>query len=178
MLFWLEKLWIYMVKKKFKNAGVLPDDGYTVVTVDLGDMIEEFSGKDPYQLKAAVNKLSIINRKHNCHIIYVLQSNENNLRGGKGFSTPEACDHFTLQPENIEGGSAYASRARVVMAINRPSILKKRYFPARQEEWDLETDVLYVNVVKQNDGKLGRCGFIFPDDSYRLKPYDIYQTKK
>jgi KaiC/GvpD/RAD55 family RecA-like ATPase len=165
--------YIYMAKKKFKIAGVLPEDGYTVVTVDLGDMIEEFSGKDPYALKAAVNKLSIINRKHNCHIILLLQSNENNLRGGKSFPNPESCDNFSLQIENVEGGSAYAARARVVMAINRPLLLKRRFFPARQEEWDVETDVMYLNVLKQNDGKLGRCGFIFPDDSFRIEPYDL-----
>ena len=40
--------------------GVLPDDEYGISFVDLGSMIEEFSGGDPRELDKAINKLTSI----------------------------------------------------------------------------------------------------------------------
>jgi len=170
---------LYMSKKKFKDAGVLPQDGYGVSIVDLGSMIDEFSGSDPYQLEKAVNKLSIIYRRHKQHVIFILQANESQIRGGKRFTTPEQCDSFTLQYEDIFGGSSYAARARLILAVNRPLLLKKRFMPSREEEWNLEEDIMWVNVVKENDntGKLGRVPFVFPDSAFRVYPKDTQNTR-
>lgn len=164
---------IQNAKRYFKDNNVLPDDGYIFITIDLAEQLEELSGKAGTDLKPGVNRLLQLCKKYNCHIINVLQSNENLFRGGRMFSTPEAIDSFTLQPEMVEGGSVYAARSRCVIAINRPLVLKRRYFPNREEEWDIETDILWANIVKQNDGKLGRTPFIFASDSFRLFPYKL-----
>jgi replicative DNA helicase len=164
--------YIYKCKQKFKESGVLPDDGYCFITIDLTEQIEELSGKAGTELKPGVNRLLQICKKHNVHMLHVLQSNENLFRGGKMFSAPEMCDTFSLQPEMVEGGSVYAARSRVVMAVNRPLTLKRRFFPQREEEWDLETDIVYASIVKQNDSpKLSRAPFCFGDNSFRLYPY-------
>jgi len=164
--------YIYKCKQKFNKAGVLPEDGYCVVTIDLTEQIEELSGKAGTDLKPGVNRLLQIAKKHKIHIINILQSNENLFRGGKMFSTPEVCDTFCLQPEMVEGGSVYAARSRVVMAINRPLTLKRRYFPNREEEWNISTDLIWVNICKQNDSPyLSRTPFIFGDNSFKLFPY-------
>lgn len=162
-------------KKKFKERGVLPDDGYMFVTLDLLSMVKEFSGKDAYALQEAVDKLSEINRKHKCHIMGLLQSNESDIRGGKRFSNPEQIDNYTLTMENTFGGSAYSARARIMFAVNRPLLLKRQFFPNRREEWDLETDITWLNVIKENDGdgKLGRTSFVFPDNAFRLMPFKL-----
>lgn len=163
---------IYKSKQIFKEAEVLPEDGYCLIVTDLTEQIEELSGKAGTDLKPGVNRLLQIFKKHNSHGINVLQSNENIFRGGRTFSTPEACDSFTLQPEMVEGGSVYAARSRIVMAVNRPLLLKRRYFPDREDEWDLETDKLWVNVVKQNDApRLERTSFVFGDNSFKLRPF-------
>jgi len=163
---------IYKCKQKFKEAGVLPEDGYCVLTTDLTEQIEELSGKAGTELKPGVNRLLQITKKHNIHTICTLQSNENIFRSGKSFASPEACDSFTLQPEAVEGGSVYAARSRIVMAINRPLTLKRRFFPAREEEWNLETDIVFCSIVKQNDSQyLSRTPFIFGGSSFRLFPY-------
>jgi energy-coupling factor transporter ATP-binding protein EcfA2 len=163
---------IYKSKQIFKDAGVLPEDGYCVIVTDLTEQIEELSGKAGTDLKPGVNRLLQIFKKHNAHGINVLQSNENIFRGGRSFSTPESCESFSLQPEMVEGGSVYAARSRIVMAVNRPLLLKRRYFPDRVDEWDLETDKLFLNVVKQNDSPyLGKTAFIFGDNSFRLYPF-------
>lgn len=164
---------IYEAKKKFKALGVLPKDGYMVVTCDLLDMIEEVSNaRNPYELKKAINAIHRIYMKHSIHLIGLVQSNENVIRGGKKFKEPEDCDEHYLQVEDIEGGSVYGARARVVLALNRPLVLKRRFFPTRQEEWDLEDDLLNMVVVKQNDGKVGcMCQFAFDLVSFRLHEY-------
>ncbi len=162
-------------KQYFKDNGVLPVDEYMFVTIDLSEQIEELSGKAGTELKPGVNRLLQLAKKHKCHILNVLQSNENLFRAGKMFSTPESIDNFSLQPEMVEGGSVYAARSRVVFAVNRPLLLKRRFFPQREEEWNIETDLLWLNCVKQNDsnGTLGRTPFCFGDSSFRLIPYKI-----
>lgn len=163
---------ISKAKQKFKEVGVLPADGYIIVKIDLTEQIEELSGKAGTDLKQGVNRLLQLCKKHGIHIINVLQSNENLFRGGKRFSTPEACDSFTIQVEDVEGGSVYAARSRVVFAVNRPLLLKKRFFPERNEEWDLSIDILFANIVKQNDSpNLGRTPFVFGSNSFRLFPF-------
>jgi hypothetical protein len=164
---------LYLAKKKFKQNGVLPDDSYTVAVVDLGSMIKEFSGKEAYGLQEAVDKLSVIYRSHYNHTIFVLQSNESQVRGGKRFASPEQCDNFALQYEDIFGGSAYAARARVILSVNRPLLLKRRFMPHRQEEWDLEEDIMWINLAKDNDnddGKLGSVPFVFPNSAFKIIP--------
>jgi len=167
---------IQNAKRYFQDSNVLPNDGYIFITIDLSEQLDELSGKSGTDLKPGVNKLLQLCKKYNCHIVNVLQSNENLFRGGRMFSTPEAIENFTLQPEMVEGGSVYAARSRCVIAINRPLVLKRRYFPAREEEWDIETDILWANIVKQNDGKLGRTSFVFAHDSFRLYPYKQQTT--
>ncbi|OQA15559.1 MAG: hypothetical protein BWY64_02836 [bacterium ADurb.Bin363] len=163
-----------LIKKSkviFKELGVLPEDEYCVVTIDLTEQIEELSGKAGTDLKPGINRLLQIAKRSNCHIVNILQSNENIFRGGRMLGTPEACESFSLQPEHVEGGSVYAARSRAVIAVNRPTVLKRRFFPAREEEWDLEPDVMWINVVKQNDAKLGRTAFVFSEDNFRLFPF-------
>ena len=135
-------------------------------------MIEDFSNaKGSYEIKCACNHLHRLARKHKCHIVYLAQANENKFRSGKTFTTPESCESYRTQVEDVEGGASYAARSRVVMSINRPNVLKRRFLHERIEEWELEDDIMYITIVKQNDGKLGECMFVFPDDSFRLIPY-------
>lgn len=171
---------LYMAKKRFKQNNVLPDDEYGISFVDLGSMIEEFSGSDPRELDKAINKLTTIYRRHKQHVVFVLQANENAVRHGRRFTTPEQCDNFTLQYEDILGGSSYSARARVAFAVNRPLLLKRRFMPNRNEEWDLEEDIMWVNVVKENDntGKLGRVPFVFPDSAFRLIPKEFKKERQ
>jgi len=168
--------YLYKCKEHFRDNKVLPKDEYMFITIDLTEQIEELSGKAGTELKPGVNRLLQLSKKHKCHIMNVLQSNENLFRGGKMFSSPEACDSFTLSTSMVEGGSVYAARSRVVLAVNRPLLLKRQYFPSRNEEWDLEDDIMFINIVKMNDGKLGRAPFVFSDDSFRLVPYDPGKT--
>lgn len=166
---------LYEAKTIFKRKGILPDDEYMLVTVDLLDMIEDISNcRSPYEIKNAVNKLHRIYQKHNIHLIGLVQANENMIRNGKRFKKPEEIDSYFLQPEDIEGGAVYGQRARIIFSLNRPMILKRRFFPDREEEFEGERDIIHCCVVKENDntdGILGKCGFVFDNTAFKIHEY-------
>lgn len=162
---------IYKAKRIFKKKNVLPKDGYCIIILDLVTMLSEFSESDtPYKVEANVNKLHMIARKHNVHIIPILQANENKLRNGKIFKNPSELDYYKVGLEDIKNSAAWAERCRVIMTLTRPVQLKKRFFPEQDELWNLETDVINLNVVKQNDGPEGFCQFVM-NENFRIYPF-------
>lgn len=169
--------YLYQAKKIFKNNKVLPEDEYLICFFDLTDMIEDFDGADPLKIKRNLNKLHRIARNHRCHFVLLLQANENKFRDGQIFKKPEDLDYYHLTLEDIEGGAAYGARCRVVLSLNRPLQLKKQFFSARMEEWNLELDVINVNCVKQNDGKLFFTQFGF-DNNFRIYPLSNIKNKE
>jgi len=154
----------------FKEKEVLGEDNYFVVFIDTLDIMEDFDNAGPKEIKRNVNILHRLYKKYNAHFIPILQANENKFRMGKVFKNPEELDYYHVTLEDIEGGSAFAARSRVVLSLNRPLQLKKIYFPERMEEWELELDLLNVYCVKQNDGKLFFTQFVFGGDNFRLFP--------
>jgi len=162
---------IYQAKNMFKNRGVLLEDEYIFVVIDLLDMIEEFGdAESPYKIKKAINIMHRMCRKHKCHFLLLHQANENKIRSGKMFKKPEDLDYYKIGLEDIEGGASLAARCRVVMTMTRPLQMKKRFFPEEMERWDLETDFININIVKQNDGREGYLRFVL-GDYLRLHPF-------
>ncbi len=157
-------------KQIFSDKGVLPDDEYIFTTYDTFDMLEEFEDADPKRIRANVNKFHKILRKEKVHAEILLQGNENKLRQGKLISKPEYLDNYRIGMEDIEGGSAFAAKARLVMSINRPLQMKKMLLPERMEEWNMETDIINIAGVKQNDGALFFTQFSF-GDNMRIYPH-------
>jgi len=161
---------ISKAKQIFKERGVLPEDEYIYTTFDTFDMLSEFDGADPARIKANVNIFHRIIRRQRIFALLLMQANENKIRGAIKFKKPEDLDWYKLGKEDIEGGAAYASKARVVFAINRPNYLKKEFFPEQMEEWNLEPDVINVHTAKLNDGEPFFLQFV-RGDCYRIEPY-------
>lgn len=162
---------IYEAKQIFRSKGLLPDDEYMVVTIDLIDMMDEFGNADsPYKIKSAINKLHTITSRQKIHTIILAQANENKFRTGKIIKKPEELDYYKVGLEDIEGGAAYAARCRVVMTLTRPLQLKKRFFAEQKEQWEDDIDLINVNIVKQNDGDEGFLQFVF-GRNFRIFPY-------
>jgi hypothetical protein len=162
---------IRKAKQIFSDRGVLPDDEYIFATIDTFDMIEEFEDADPRHIKGGMNKFHrLVLRKEKIHGYLLLQGNENKLRGGKLFKKPDDLDYYKIGVEDIEGGAAFAAKARLVLSINRPVQMKKMLFPERIDEWNMELDLLNIAGVKQNDGKLFFTQFSF-GDNMRIYPY-------
>lgn len=160
---------ILKAKEKFQDLKVLPEDGYMVVTFDLFEMLTDFDNADPIKIKTNMNKFHRVIRKYKLPAFIVLQANENKIRTGKIFKKPEDLDFFKVGKEDIEGGAAFASRARLVMSLNRPTQMKKEFFPERNEEWNLEIDTINIHGVKQNDGNLFFRQFSFDENTFRIR---------
>lgn len=168
---------IYKAKDEFKRKGILPDDGYIVVTFDAVSHVDDFSDEDVRKVNMAVKKQHTLIRKHMVHAVNVMQANENKFRSGKfKFSKPEDADNFSLSLEDIYGGSAYSKYSRALFTLNRPLLLKQRFFPDMADLWDIEAgidgegDILTLNLIKQNDGGLGSVKLVF-GKNMRLTPF-------
>lgn len=156
----------------FRQLGVLPADGYMVVTVDLLSMAKDFGDKSPGAIENGMDNLHEIVRRLNVPLLGVIQQNENKFRGNnKIIKKPEELDFYRPNLEDIKGGAAYAERARVVFSMYRPLFLKERYFPDQRHIWEMEPDLLHINVVKNNDGNLGYMKMLFQGENFRVLPY-------
>jgi archaellum biogenesis ATPase FlaH len=142
---------IYKSKMKFRDQGILPEDEYMVVIIDLITMIKEFSGTSGSDLDDCVNKLNALCKKHKVHIMGVAQANETKLRQKSShFKSPDEIDKFQINLEDIKGGSALAERSRIAFSLFRPLDMKKLYFPALEEELSTELDLIHFNLIKKN----------------------------
>jgi len=162
---------LYKAKGIFRQRGLLKYSDYILTTIDLADMIDEISKAESYyQIKCAADQLHRIFRKHNSHGLLLLQANENKIRNGKIFKNSDDLDHYKIGFEDIKGGSVYADRCRVVFTLTRPLQMKKRFFPEEYERWNLETDFVNINLIKQNDGPEGFVQFVL-GNNFHLYPY-------
>jgi hypothetical protein len=161
----------HKAKQIFRDRGVLPNDEYIFESFDTFDMLEDFEDADPKKIKANINKFHrLVVRPEKIHAYLLWQGNENKLRSGKMFKNPDDLDYYRIGVEDIEGGAAIASKARLVMSLNRPVQMKKMLFSERMEEWNMERDLLNIAGVKQNDGNLFFTQFSF-GDNMRIYPY-------
>lgn len=152
---------IYKSKAMFRKDNILKgDDDYIFVTIDLLEMLQDFSVPKPEKLIPAINRLHYIAKKHNIHIFFTLQANENKIRSMK-FSRPEDLEYYKIGFEDIYGSAVYGGRARVMLSLQRPLHLKNMFFPERMEEWDLEEDIINCHCFKQNDGGLFFQKYVF-----------------
>lgn len=164
--------YIPRIKKMFRQNGSFKnDDDYFVCIFDTIDMVEDFSGVDPYGIKKGINKLSTILKKHNIFCINSNQLNESQIRAKKP-SKIESVDNIRFTKEDIEGGASYASRSRVVIIGTRPKEIKTSFFPEETELLELEEDILKLHLDKQNDGRTGMIypNLIFDIHTFRLEP--------
>ncbi len=161
--------YLYKAKNEFRKRGVLKEeDEYCILYFDTLDMMDEFSGTNAYDIKFGINKFHSLLRKHKCFAINLLQLNENIVRAKKPKDL-EATKKLRFTKEDIEGGASYASRSRVVIIGVRPKEMMKSFFPDEIELIDLEEDILYLYIDKQNDGDTCRIPpLIFDTTTYRI----------
>jgi hypothetical protein len=47
------------------------------------------------------------------------------------------------------------------MIINRPMLWKQQYFPENEAIYRNQADIMYVDIAKQNEGRLSRTAYLF-----------------
>ncbi len=160
------------VKKNFLKDGVITKENpYFIVVLDLASMLRDIAGADPKEIEPMVNKLHEIAKKHYIHMALIVQANENKLRGKLRFKKPSEIDYFVLTEEDVKGASVWAERCRYMFSITRPLLMKKKYFPDQNEEWDYEDDILWFQCIKNNMGNTFREPFIFYGETFKILPF-------
>ena len=145
---------------------------YVVVAIDLLTQLREFmaggSGMNLAQsIERAMNKLNIVAKKENCHIIGVVQFN----READNIKLQEPDDVRLLRPtlNNIKNAQAIAERSRAVLGLFRPKYYIDRYLPDHAEYMD---DVMEVQVLKQSNGSTPRIYYEYIGEVFAVIPYE------
>jgi len=160
---------IFKSKAMFREKGILKaNEDYIFVTIDLLELVKDFSIPAYEKLSPAINKLHEIAKRHKVHIFFTLQANENKIRSMK-FSNPGDLDYYKIGFEDIYGSAVYAGRARVILSLQRPKHLKYIIFPDKIDEWELEEDIINLHCIKQNDGNLFFQQYVF-GKNFRIYP--------
>lgn len=158
-------------KEHFREKGVLPDDEYCVVIIDLATMLTDFEDLDARRIEQVVNRLHRLCRKEKLFMINVVQANENDLRGGKKFENVDQIKKYRLLRENIKHGSAFYERSRTVLALKRNKEMIKNFLPEEREEWESMEDILQVHIIKNNKGATGLIQFSYQPDPIGIAPW-------
>lgn len=152
---------------------------YLVVAIDLLTQVREFMSSSQglnlaQSMERAMNKLNIIAKKENVHILGVVQFN----RDADNLKIHEHEDIKLLRPtlNNIKNAQAIAERARAVLGIFRPKYYADRYL-SDLEETEYMDDVMEVQVLKQSNGSTPRILYEFDGEVFRVTPYTESQQE-
>lgn len=155
----------------WKEKGILSEDRYKVVVLDLVTMISDFGEPTPQRMEKVINDLYRIYKKHNAFVIAVAQANENELRSEGRFKKPEQIKAFKLRKNSIKNGAALYERSRTVVALTRKREMYKTYFTDSPELWSTQPDLIDFDVIKNNKGGLHFLKFSFQVEPYKILPY-------
>jgi len=155
-----------IIRESKRKMGV----DYLIATVDLLSMLKDFSvGLTASLIEEKMNELHELARQENVHIIGVLQAN----RSADDFvpKTIEQIDRLRPNKSNIKNSSAWAERARLVLALFRPKFYANLYFKD-DPEIDLLDDITEVNCLKQNSGELFQIKYLFDPSIFTFFRYE------
>lgn len=146
---------------------------YCIVVIDLLSMVRDFAkfmnGMNLAQgIELAMNVLSAIAKRCNCHIIGTLQLKRDNEK--QTANSWDELDKFRPNRADIKNAGAWLERARYVIT----SFRKKMYAELclQPEEYADEVDEIEVSIVKQNNGELGKTvKALFDPEHFDIIPF-------
>lgn len=146
---------------------------YCVIAIDLLTQIQEFmesgmGGNLAQVIERAMNKLNIIAKKENVHIIGVVQFN----READNTKVTEIDNLHLLKPtlNNIKNAHAIAERSRAVLGLFRAKYYADRYCQD-DEHYEYMEDILEVQVLKQSNGATPLLKYDYDGEVFRTTPY-------
>lgn len=155
-----------LVKEAKRKMGV----DYLILTIDLLSMVKDFSGDlDANSIQSNMDRLHEMTRKLNIHIISVLQAN----RGAEAHIPRTIQDIDKLRPSmtHIKNSAAWGERSRLVLGLFRPKHYANIFFPNDPETEAME-DIMYVQIMKQNSGKLANLRYLYDPETYNFYKYE------
>ena len=145
---------------------------YLAVTVDLTTMLTEFTterGSRADIIEQAMNKMNIIAKRQNCHILNVVQSNRN--QDSSRVATMDDLDRLRPSLNHIKASNAIAERSRLVMGLFRKKHYAIQHLPDDPETQAMD-DILDVSILKQSQGQLSRLEYLFDGETASVFKYN------
>jgi hypothetical protein len=106
-------------------------------------------------------------RRLGVHIVAVVQANR------FGFKPKDIEDILRLKPttESIKNAAAYGERSRVILGLFRKKYYAEKYFP-EDSETKVMDDILEVQMLKQNQGKLSTLKYLYVGERFSFFKYE------
>lgn len=177
---------VSQLERRIKNVQERTGNKYMVVVVDLGTQLKEFGDDIGAQnIESAMNKLHAMAGRTGVHIVFVVQENENRLRGAVKI-TKQNIRHLKPKLSDIKGGASIAERSRVVVYVWNQTYMEKVFASGGLSDKSAETElnpevnikppdgalILDISVMKQNLGKFGaEIQYLYYPEICRLMPY-------
>jgi len=143
---------------------------YAVISIDLLSMVKEFAdtrGNRADNIENAMNKLNILSKKYNIHIIGTIQARREKEK--QVVKVVEDLQKFRVTEFEMKSSSAYMERARVIITLFRPFYFAQKYFPENDPQLEVIEDIMELTILKQNQGVVGgKIKYLFHGGYFKL----------
>lgn len=147
---------------------------YVIVTIDLLTMVRDFNQGDnkARSYEDALNILHEVAKRTGVHFVGVVQSRRPQSR----ISVQSADEVEKLRPhiEEIKNSSAFEERSRIILSTFRKRFFIERLLP-QAIELGYMSDIMEVQVLKQNMGNLPLRYYVYNAPSAHISPYILTQ---
>lgn len=161
------------IKQDIKKFQTDIGQKYCVVVLDLISMVREFSkisnnGLNFAQaIELAINQTNAIAKELGIHYIAVLQMNRATETGH--IDDIKDIDSFKPTRNSIKNAGAFLERCRYALSLFRPRYYAEEYLD--KELYEDMQDICYVNLLKQNQGRVGgNFKYLFDPDCMTMTP--------
>lgn len=148
---------------------------YFILVVDLLSMIKEFMITDSrgvnfaQGITVAVNTLNAMAKELGFHWIGTLQIGRKAEEGR--IDDLKDIERYRPKRTDIKDSNSYLERCRYSISLFRKRYYAEVYLP--KELYEDMQDVVEVSLMKQNQGKIGRCGaLLFEPECMRMTPLE------
>lgn len=145
---------------------------YAVVAIDLVTQLKEFTkvtgGMNlANAIEVAMNQLNAIAKSENVHFLLVAQFG----RDADKMKITDMEDLVMLRPSlnDVKNSNAIGERCRAVLGIFRAKYYADRYLQDDEKTAYMD-DIMEVNVLKQNNGMVGRMKYLYDGQIFRVTP--------
>jgi KaiC/GvpD/RAD55 family RecA-like ATPase len=154
-----------------KEAKKRMDSDYLVIVNDLLSMVTEFAiNIDPQSIEEHMNTLHRIAKQGNYHFLNVLQANGEAVNFKP--KSVKDCEKFRFTNiGNIKNARAWGERSRVVLGMFRPKMIAENIFGEEHPEVKMLDNILFCQILKQNQGPLGLLKYLFIPEKFQLYKY-------
>ena len=116
----------------------------------------------------ALNELHEMSKSNNCHFVGVVQGRRPSSK--VVVENPDDIEKFRPRIEEIKNSAAFEERSRIILSTFRAKHYMERLLPEHPELEFME-DIMDIDVLKQNMGRLSRFHYLFNPKKSIIIPY-------